>query len=148
MSTGRQFCDTTLFISLQRSSLHSISFVTPQSTSFVLQPWASRCLTHCTLVNVTPNVLSATNRNYLLKITAMGDNATSNTVAGEVSHWCLGRYTLPQHGLLDTMLSSAHLTTYHALKKKKAWGPKNPPRFNQFDAVFYHTCCISEFATF
>lgn len=67
LSTGRQFCDTTLFISLQWSSLHSISFVTPQSTSFVQQPWASPHLTHCTLVSVTPNALSATKRNYLLK---------------------------------------------------------------------------------
>lgn len=41
LSTGRQFCDTTLFISLQWSLLHSISFVTPQPTSFVLQPWTS-----------------------------------------------------------------------------------------------------------
>lgn len=36
LSTGRQFCDTTLFISLQWSQLHSVSFVTPQTTLFVL----------------------------------------------------------------------------------------------------------------
>lgn len=36
LSTGRQFCDTTLFISLQWSRLHSRSFVIPQTTVFLL----------------------------------------------------------------------------------------------------------------